>query len=273
MRLGIIGGTGGMGTFFARVFREAGWEVLVSGQATALTNTDLARTSDVVMVSVPIRKTGAVIEEVAPVLRSDQLLCDLTSLKAAPVAAMLRTGAAVLGLHPMFGPTTPTLAGQTVVACPARVDPDQADLILEVLRAGGARVIEMDPAAHDQLMAVVQGLTHYTTLTLAGTMQRLGVDLDALLGVTSPVYRTEMALVGRLLGQDPSLYAAILQENPAVPAVLDAFREAAAEAERAVRDGEEEFVDLFTKDAAFFSAYIEEATEESEALVQCLATR
>ncbi|QYZ79532.1 prephenate dehydrogenase/arogenate dehydrogenase family protein [Methanofollis formosanus] len=273
MRLGIIGGTGGMGTFFARVFEEAGWEVLVSGPATALTNIDLARTSDVVMVSVPIRKTVAVIEEVGPVLRDDRVLCDLTSLKAAPVAAMLRTEAAVLGLHPMFGPTTPTLAGQTVVACPARIDADQANLLLDVIRAGGARVIEMDPAAHDRMMAVVQGLTHYTTLTLAGTMRRLGVDLDALLAVTSPVYRTEMALVGRLLGQDPALYAAILQENPAVPAVLDAFREAATEAERAVRDGEKEFVDLFARDAAFFSAYIEEATEESEALVQCLATR
>jgi len=274
MHVGIIGGTGGMGTFFARVFAEAGHQVSVSGRRTPLSNSDLARTCDVVVVSVPIRSTVEVIRSIAPLLREGQVLCDFTSLKVAPVAAMLETKAAVLGLHPMFGPSVPSLHGQTVIACPVRISAGRAEEVLDVFRAAGAVVTVMEPAEHDRLMAVVQGLAHFTTLTVAGTMRRLGVDLEALLAATSPVYRIETALVGRILGQDPDLYGPILRENPAVPEVLAAFEEAAGELRRAVEGSDEEaFGKVFHEDAAFFRAYIPQATEDSEALVRCLADR
>ena len=105
MKAGIIGGTGKMGRLFCPVFERAGYETIVSGRSTALTNEQLAESCDIVIVSVPIRDTVRVIGEIAPVLRDDQLLCDFTSLKVAPVAAMLRSKAQVIGLHPMFGPT------------------------------------------------------------------------------------------------------------------------------------------------------------------------
>jgi prephenate dehydrogenase len=274
MHIGIIGGTGGMGSLFARIFAEAGHRVSVSGRRTLLSNADLARLCEVVVVSVPIGSTIEVIREIAPILREGQVLCDFTSLKVAPVAAMLETNAAVLGLHPMFGPSVPSLRGQTVIACPARISPERAEEVLGVFRAAGAAVMVMDPAEHDRLMAVVQGLAHFATLTVAGTMRRLGVDLDALLAATSPVYRIETALVGRILGQDPDLYGPILRENPAVPAVLAAFEEAAGELRQAVEaDDGEAFGRIFQEDAAFFRAYVPRATEDSEALVRCLADR
>ncbi|MDD4254737.1 MAG: prephenate dehydrogenase/arogenate dehydrogenase family protein [Methanofollis sp.] len=274
MRIGIIGGRGGMGTLFSRIFSDAGHEVLVSGRATPLSNADLVRACEVVIVSVPIRSTVPVIREIAPLLSGDQLLCDFTSLKAASVAAMLETRADVLGLHPMFGPSVSSLQNQTIVACPARVAPGRADVLLAVFREAGAKVTTMDPLEHDRLMAVVQGLTHFTTLSLAGAMRRLSVDLPALLSVTSPVYQIEMAVIGRILGQDPGLYGPILGENPAVPEVLDAFEAAAAEVRGAVESGDDEvFARLFNKDAAFFADYIPHATEDSEALIRCLAEK
>lgn len=274
MRIGIIGGTGGMGSLFARVFAEAGHQVSVSGRHTPLSNADLARLCDLVIVSVPIRSTVDVIRAIAPLMREDQVLCDFTSLKVAPVAAMLETKASVLGLHPMFGPSVPSLQGQTIIACPARISAERAEEVLGIFRAGGAAVTVMDPAEHDRLMAVVQGLAHFATLTVAGTIRRLGVDLAALLAATSPVYRIETALVGRILGQDPGLYGPILRENPAVPAVLAAFEEAAGELRRAVEGGDDgAFREIFDADAAFFRAYISQATEDSEALVRCLADR
>ena len=79
------------------------------------------------------------------------------------------------------------------------------------------------------MMAVVQGLTHYVTLCMADTVRRLGVDIEKTLTFTSPVYQIELSLVGRLLSQDPALYADILQQNPFVPGVLAACRDSAAE--------------------------------------------
>ena len=67
-----------------------------------------------VVVSVPIEVTVKVIEQVGPLMQKDALLMDLTSLKAEPVAAMLRSSVAeVIGLHPLFGPAVDTLAGHT----------------------------------------------------------------------------------------------------------------------------------------------------------------
>src|SRR5690606_1266379 len=77
MLAGIIGGTGQMGRFFAGVFEEAGWDVIVSGTKTPLTNRDVAEMADLVMVSVPIRATVGVIREVAPLLSEEQVFCDL----------------------------------------------------------------------------------------------------------------------------------------------------------------------------------------------------
>ncbi|MFY9545509.1 MAG: prephenate dehydrogenase/arogenate dehydrogenase family protein, partial [Candidatus Methanoculleus thermohydrogenotrophicum] len=115
MLAGIIGGTGQMGRFFAGVFEEAGWEVVVSGTKTPRTNQDVAEMADLVMVSVPIRATVGVIREVAPLLSEEQIFCDLTSLKVEPVRAMLASRAEVIGLHPMFGPGAVSLRGQTIV--------------------------------------------------------------------------------------------------------------------------------------------------------------
>ena len=67
------------------------------------------------------------------------------------------------------------------------------------------------------MMAVVQGLTHFVTLCMADSIRRLGVDIEKTEAFTSPVYQIELSLVGRLLSQDPALYADILQQNPFVP--------------------------------------------------------
>ncbi len=217
MIAGIIGGTGKMGRLFSAVLERHGFEVRVSGRSTPLTNRRLAEESDLVMVSVPIRSTVEVIREIAPLLGEDQLLCDLTSLKAEPVKAMLASKAQVLGMHPLFGPTISSLRNQTVILTPARCGTLFCSRVPGILREEGANIVVMDPDAHDRLMAVIQGLTHFGNLCMAEAIRRSGADLAAALGATSPVYRIQMGLIGRLLSQDPALYGDMLQLNPYVP--------------------------------------------------------
>ena len=51
-------------------------------------------------------------------MRRGGLLMDVTSIKEAPVKAMLEsTKASVVGTHPMFGPSVHSLQGQRVVLC------------------------------------------------------------------------------------------------------------------------------------------------------------
>ncbi|MBT8508064.1 prephenate dehydrogenase [Methanomicrobiaceae archaeon CYW5] len=269
--VGIIGGTGAMGGLFAPVFSRAGFDVEISGRTTPLSNRDLAMDSDIVIISVPIRETVKVIEEIAPFLSADQVLCDFTSLKVKPIAAMLGTPAQVLGLHPMFGPGVASLAGQTVIATPARCASPVCTEILDVFRNEGARVTITTPEEHDRIMAVIQGLMHFSTLVVAETMRSAGVSPVEMQRFTSPVYRIETGIVGRILGQEADLYGPILQENPEVGRIVSSFVQASERLAEIVTGGDTgKFDAFFAANREFFLPVIPESTDVTDRLIASL---
>ncbi len=230
--------------------------------------------SDIVMVSVPIRETRKVIERIAPVLRTDQLVCDLTSLKTDPVNAMLDSRAEVIGLHPMFGPTVPSLLRQTIVMCPERCREETRKNMVEIFEQEGARVTFSTPLEHDRIMAVVQGLTHFVTLSMAETMRRAGMNPGRTEEFTSPVYQIELGLVGRLLSQDPELYAEMLCMNPFVPEVLRLCNESVKDLSATVIEGDTEgFTRLFRQNAEDFGEFRERSLEFTDFLIRAMVTR
>ncbi len=274
MKAGIIGGTGKMGTLFAPVFERAGYEVTVSGRSTTVKNADIAETCDLVIVSVPIRDTMRVISEIAPLLGKDQVLCDFTSLKVAPVAAMLESKAQVIGLHPMFGPTVSSIARQTIIMCPARITGTTLSNLRDIFLREGAICTIATPEEHDRMMAIVQGLTHFVTICMADSIRRLGIDIEKTGPFMSPVYEIELSLVGRLLSQDPALYADILQQNPFVPGVLAACRSAAGELSEIVQGGDPAaFAEFFSRDTRHLGTYCERGQELTDALIECMVKK
>ncbi len=227
-----------MGRLFQGLFEGDGYRVLIAGRRTELTYEQLATEVDVVIVTVPIERTAEIVARIAPVLRPEQLLSDFTSIKAEPVRAMLATPACVIGCHPVFGPV-PDVAGQNVVLCPARPGP-YLEWYRDWFRSHGMHVEIMEPEAHDAAMGFVQGLTHFVNIAFAHTLDAGGVSVDDLMKVSSPVYRTLFSLMGRILGGDAGLYAAIQIQNPhsrkAVKALLQNGAELLAAVER--EDGE-----------------------------------
>jgi prephenate dehydrogenase len=274
MKVGIIGGTGKMGQLFVPVFMRNGYKVMVTGRKTALTNAALASACDIVIVSVPIRETVRVIGEIAPLLNPDQVLCDFTSLKVKPVEAMLASKAEVCGLHPMFGPTVSSLRNQTIIACPARIKETTLDVLLSLFRTEGARCTIATPEQHDRMMAVVQGLTHYVTLCMADSIRRLGMNIEETQEFTSPVYQIELSLMGRLLSQDPALYADILEENPYVPEVLAACRSSAEDLSAIVdRHDPALFSAFFERNSRHLGSYCDRGQRTTDALIESMVNR
>jgi prephenate dehydrogenase len=274
MKAGIIGGTGKMGRLFVPVFERAGYEVLVSGRSSSVTSEDIARQCDLVIVSVPIRNTVRVISRIAPILKPGQVLCDFTSIKVRPVEAMLRSAADVVGLHPMFGPTVRSLKSQTIIVCPARIDDKKLQDLVAIFRNEGARCTITTPEDHDRMMAVVQGLTHYVTLCMAESIRRLGIDIETTQEFTSPVYQIELSLIGRLLSQDPELYADILQQNPYVPGVLAACRESAADLEAMVSHQDAAgFREFFEENSRHLGSYCQKGQKMTDTLIDCMVNR
>ena len=270
----VIGGHGGMGTIMARLFGDLGHQVIVSDLDTPLSADDAASVADVVVVSVPIDVTEDVIRHVGPRVRPDALLMDVTSIKHAPVAAMLEsTRASVVGTHPMFGPSVHSLQGQRVVVCRARGD-EWADWVTRMLQARGLTVQEASTEHHDRVMAVVQVLTHFQTQVLGLTLARSGTALDETLRFTSPAYLMELYVTARHFDQSPELYGPIEMRNPAVPQVTAGFQAAAREVTDILVSGDRErFRALFGEVRDFFGPFTHEALEQSSFLIDRLVER
>ena len=225
VNIGIIGGTGGMGRLFKRLWRAQGHRVITASRKTKLTPQQCAKKADLVIVTVPITSTAQVIEKIAPFVRKQAGLADFTSLKGFPTKAMERNSCSeVVGCHPIFAPSVPSLKNQVIVLCPVR-GRKWLGFLKESFKKAEAKVKIMNPEEHDRRMAVVQGLIHFTSITLAATIKRMGWDQSVLNAVSSPVYRFRMDFANRILNQDPHLYADIEMMNGYLPDVLKAYEE------------------------------------------------
>jgi prephenate dehydrogenase len=224
-KVGIIGIAGKYGQWLKSFFESLGCEVIgADTKITAPTNQWVVAHAEVVIFAVDIDATAAVINALAPFSRPEQLWLDVTSLKVAPVRAMLNSRAEVVGLHPMCAPTTKGWRGQTVVVCLARCA-RWRDWVMAALTRAQAVIKYSDPATHDAFMANVQGLPHACALIIGAVLRRRHVSVAESLTYTSPFYRIAWSLTGRILHQNPKLYADIQMLNPNIAAVLEMLEE------------------------------------------------
>lgn len=273
-RVAIIGGKGGMGRCLAGVFADLGHSVTIADLDTPLTPEQAAAQADVVVISVPIEATIEVIRKIGPLVRADALLMDVTSIKEAPVRAMLEsTQASVVGTHPLFGPSVHTVQGQRIVLTPGRGD-DWAAWLRQNLSARGMAVCEATAQEHDQAMAIVQVLTHFSTEVMGRTLTRLAAPVARTLEFTSPIYLMELIMTARHFAQSADLYASIQMSNPRTGQVTGEFIAAAQELRDAVTDGDREtFRRLFAEVQQHLGSFRDQALDQSSYLIDRLVER
>ncbi|WP_168719007.1 prephenate dehydrogenase/arogenate dehydrogenase family protein [Thermosulfurimonas marina] len=203
-----------MGSWFGRLFEEAGLKVLVSDRDTPLTNREVARQAEVVIVAVPMEVFPEVVQEIGPEISPEKGLIDLCSLKAREVALMLEhTRGEVVGAHPLFGPYERGLSGQTVALCPGRGE-RWLSWFREFLEVRGARTVVLSPEEHDRIMSLVQVLNHFWLVVLGRTLAESGLPVDRVVALATPSFRRQLEILSRLALQDPELYTTIQFENP-----------------------------------------------------------
>ena len=250
--VGIIGGTGGMGRLFGDLFLRAGHTVLVAGRKTELGYIDLVRQSDVVILSTPVESALEICETIGPHIEKHKVLMDFCSLKQDIVEKMAAcTEAEVVGTHPMFGPYTESISGQNIILCPARGEKWYRWIEGEFKREG-AVVSTMDPADHDRTMAVAQGLTHFLTICMGRTLQKMNMSPSEAGPYSTPIFKLKNDLIGRLFAQDLELYVTLVSENPYVGEVLSLFMNSVEEGKKAMLSGDKDHALLFLQNIREF---------------------
>lgn len=265
----IVGGNGKLGGLFARYLQASGYPIAILDRADWDNADQILANADTVIVSVPIANTLETIERLTPYLTENMLLADLTSVKREPLAKMLavHTGA-VVGLHPMFGPDIASMAKQVVVRCDGRF-PERYEWLLEQIQIWGAKIYQTDAAEHDHNMTYVQALRHFSTFANGLHLSKQPVNLTNLLALSSPIYRLELAMIGRLFAQDAELYADIIMDKPenldVIESLKDTYKDALTFFENNDRTG---FIEAFHQVCEWFGDYSEQFLKESRQLLQ-----
>ncbi|GGP40440.1 T-protein [Shewanella saliphila] len=265
----IVGGEGKLGQLFTQMLTLSGYKVNSIDKNDWQNADAIFDGAGLVIVTVPINVTCEVIADKLTQLPEHCILADLTSIKQKPLAAMLEAHKGpVVGLHPMFGPDVGSLAKQVVVVCHGR-EPQAYQWLLQQMEIWGARIVEAEAERHDKAMQLVQAMRHFSTFVYGLNLCKEEADIESLLQFSSPIYRLELAMVGRLFAQDPELYADIIfaqqGSQHAISDYLDNYRDALTMLKAGNR---QEFVTQFQRVAKWFGDFAPQFQHESRAMLQ-----
>jgi len=264
MKIGVLGGTKGLGKTIAIFLEKEGFDVTVTGRDLKVghevskefgvrysdDNKKIASLSDVVIVSVPIDAVCDVIIEIANCLKPGALILDVASVKEKPFEVMkeyVPNNVEFIPTHPIFGPRIRSLEGQVIALTPESKG-EWYGKVIKFLNEHKVRILEVSPKEHDKMMGVVQILTHFSYISTASAILRLGVDIKTTRNFASPVYNLMIDIIGRITSQNPYLTYSIQKENEYGEIVRDVFSKSVNEIKETIsNDNENEFVEIINK--------------------------
>lgn len=262
----VFGGDGALGSAFVRMFRLSGYLVQVFEKEDWDRVEEVVTSADLIIMAVPINVTVDVIKQLPP-LPEHCILADLTSVKSAPLEAMMEkhTGP-VVGLHPMFGPDS-SFVKQIVVVCEGRMS-EQYQWMLEQIRIWGCTLYDSEPSEHDRAMQMIQIMRHFSSFVYGRNLQLENPDLEKLLAFSSPIYRLELAMVGRLFAQNAQLYADIIFSSKDAIELLKHYISTYEELIKLLEnDDKEGFKEIFNDVSDWFGDYAVSFQKESRRLL------
>jgi len=172
MTVGVYG-LGRFGTFWAellsRKFKVVAWSRSLEHQIpSAVTRVSLEELfdADIVWLCPAISSLPEVLQEIAPLVKPNQVIADTCSVKVRPAEWMLHylpSHARILAAHPMFGPDSAKagLAGLPIVLYDLRGANAAFEQWSALFSEWELNVLQMTPDEHDRAAAYTQGITHY----------------------------------------------------------------------------------------------------------------
>ena len=266
--IGIIGGNGKMGVWFKNFFLKEKLEVIISDLNTKLSNKELVEKADIIIISVPINKVSEVVKEIKNNIKKDALLSDFTSLKTGPINEMKKVKSGVLGMHPLFGPLCSNIKGQTIVFCRVKDNPWVA-FLKNIFQKNGVKIIELSPKKHDEQVAFLQALLHFTNISFSYFLYLK--KFKSIPDFITPLFKLQSLVFGRILAQNPELYANIEIENPYFKKISEEYVKELFEFQKEIKDKKYEiFLKKFKSSQFYLADSINIAEEKSMEILKLL---
>lgn len=238
----IIGGSGGMGKVFARYFKKHGFNVILYARnedilrreakelkVKYLTNLEESvKDADIVMVSIPIRTTPDMIKEVAPYLKDNAILFDISSIKSSVFKvldeARKQYPINCLSLHPMFGPGIVNMRNYVIIVIKVGGTREYVNLIkelLQIFKSDGLILTETDPILHDKQVALTLGVPHMLNIIFLNLLKNTNFSLGELTKYTGTTFLLQKVFAESIIQREMEMFGEIQIENHEFLYILD----------------------------------------------------
>lgn len=234
----------------------------------AETAAQAAKDADLIILCTPVGTIGALMQEIAPVLKKGAIISDVGSVKASVIAqAMphLPDGTHLVPAHPIAGteesgPTSgfaELFDDRWCVLTPVPgSDPDAIETVERFWRGLGSDVETMTPEHHDRVLAVTSHIPHLIAYTICGTARELEtVTGSEVIKYSAAGFRD----FTRIAASDPTMWRDVFLHNKdATLEVLGRLTEDIFALQRAIRKGDGEMLfDQFTRTRAIRRSIVE----------------
>jgi len=234
----------------------------------AATSAEAVESADLVIVCVPVGRSGEIAGQIGPHLKSGAVVSDVGSVKASVLAAM----APHFGPDIHFVPAHPVAGTEhsgpdsgfaelfvnrwCILTPPVTADPAAVERLAAFWRALGANVETMSAEHHDLVLAITSHVPHLIAYTIVGTADDLQtVTRSEVIKFSAGGFRD----FTRIAASDPTMWRDVFLSNrDAVLEMLGRFNEDMAALARAIRwsDGDALF-ELFTRTRAIRRGIVE----------------
>ena len=209
---------------------------------------EAAREADLVMICTPVSTYGAIAETIAPTLKPGAIVTDVGSVKESALAAVmphLPDGVNFVPGHPIAGTENsgPEAWFDTLfedrwflITPPPGTDQAAIDKVSELWSRAGSQIDYLEPAHHDQVLAITSHLPHLIAYTIVGTATDLEDQIKSeVIKYSASGFRD----FTRIAASDPVMWRDIFIENrDAVLEMLGRLSEDLAGLQRAIRVGD-----------------------------------
>lgn len=270
-KIGIIGGTGKMGSSFQKAFEKLSIKVLVSDIKTKDKESIILESCDWIILSVPIDQTLSVFKSIKYKIKPTQIFSDFTSVKSILSNETEDCNFEFISCHPLFGPLN-NFNGQNIITIPIS-NKNKYSSIKIIFNKMGLKITEMENfEEHDKYMSLIQGMTHFSHVCFTTAMKKLDLDIDKVMDICSPIYQSNISFSSRITGGDENLYTNIIMDNPLNKKVIDMYLKTSNEIFDLIKNNSyNEFKENFVDNRKYLKNHISKMIDQSDFLVDKMA--
>ena len=270
-KVGIIGGTGKMGSSFQKAFEKLSIKVLVSDIKTKDKESIILESCDWIILSVPIDQTLSVFKSIKYKIKPTQIFSDFTSVKSILLNETKDCNFEFISCHPLFGPLN-NFNGQNIITIPISTGNEYSSIKI-IFNKMGLKITEMESfEEHDKYMSLIQGMTHFSHVCFTTAMKKLDIDIDKVMDICSPIYQSNISFSSRITGGDENLYTNIIMDNPLNKKVIDMYLKTSNEIFDLIKNNSyHEFKENFVDNRKYLKNHISKMIDQSDFLVDKMA--